>query len=100
MTKSAKTCPFIAVFGLYLNRTRSALWPTSSVFRRSLVYVTVASSGILLELLWYEPGNKGGASELWLPKPKLIFPSLGTSPPLLSELDCNSKLGAALVLCL
>ena len=65
-----------------------------------MVYVTLASSGILLELIWYEPGNKGGAFELRLPMPKLISPSLGTSPPLLSELGCNSKLGAALVLCL
>ena len=100
MTKSSKTCPLIAVFGLYLMSNSLSSMATSSVFRRSLVYVTLASSGILLELLWYEPGNKGGVSELRLPKPKLIFPSLGTSPPLLSKLGCNSKLGAALVLCL
>ena len=40
----------------------------------------------------------GGASELWLPEPKLTFPSLGTSPLLLLELGCNSKLGAVLAL--
>ena len=63
-----------------------------------MVYAILASLGILLELLWYEPRNMGGASELRLPKPKLIFPSLGTSPPLLLELGCNSKLGAVLSL--
>ena len=100
MTKSAKTCPFIAVFSLYVMSNSLSSMATSSAFRRSLVYVTLASSDILLELLWYEPGSKGGASELRLPMPRLISPSLGTSPPLLSELGCNSKLGAALGLCL
>ena len=81
MTKSAKTCP-------------------SSAFRRSLVNVILASSNILLELLWYEPESMGGASVLRLPMPRLISPSLSTSPPLLSELGCNSKLGVVLSLCL
>ena len=36
--------------------------------------------------------------ELRLPEPKLTFPSLGTSLPLLSELCCNSNLGAVLAL--
>ena len=40
----------------------------------------------------------GGASELRLPEPKLIFPSLGTSPLLLLEHGCNSKLGVVLAL--
>ena len=39
-----------------------------------------------------------GASELRLPEPKLTFPSLGTSPPLLLELGFNSKLGVVLAL--
>ena len=100
MTKSAKTCPFIAVFGLYLMSNLLISMAHFISLPESLVYVTLASLGILLELLWYEPGNKGEASELRLPKPKLIFPSLVTSPPLLSKLGCNSKLGVALVLCL
>ena len=47
-----------------------------------------------------EPGSKGGASELRLPMPRLISPSLGIFPPLLSELDYNSKPDVVLVLCL
>ena len=38
----------------------------------------------------------GGASELRSLEPKLIFPSLGTSPLLLLEHGCNSKLGVVL----
>ena len=37
---------------------------------------------------------------LWLPIPGLISQSLDTSPLLLSELGCNSRLGAALGPCL
>ena len=40
----------------------------------------------------------GEASELWLPEPKLFFPSLGTSPLLLLGHGCNSKQGAVLAL--
>ena len=93
MTKSARTCPFIAVFGLYLMSNSLALWPTSSAFRRLLVCATPASSDILLGHLWCGPRNRDGASELQSPAPVLIFPFSGSSPPLLSELDCNSKLG-------
>ena len=40
----------------------------------------------------------GGASELRLPEPRLIFPSLGTSPLLPLEHDYNSKLDVILAL--
>ena len=40
----------------------------------------------------------GGASKLRLLEIKLIFPSLGTSPLLLLEHDCNSKLDVVLAL--
>ena len=69
MTKSAKTCPFITVFGLYLMSNSLSSMAHFISFPEVLVYVTLASLGILLELLWYEPGNKGGAFELWLPMP-------------------------------
>ena len=36
----------------------------------------------MLELLWYEPESKGGASELRLLMLRLVFPSLDTFPPL------------------
>ena len=58
----------------------------------SPVCVALTSSDILLEFQWYKPESKGGASELRLLMPRLIFPSLGTSPLLLSVLGCNSKL--------
>ena len=74
--------------------------PTSSIFLGSLVSVALASLGILLEFQWYELGSKGGVFGLWLPMTGLISPSLGTFPLLLSELGCNSRLGAALSLCL
>ena len=74
------------------------LWPTSSAFWRLLVCAIPASSDILLGLLWCEPENRDGASELRLLVPVLIFPFSSTSPPLLSVLDYNSKLGAVLVL--
>ena len=51
MTKSAKTSPFIAVFGLYLMSNSLSFMATSSVCRRSLVYVILASLGTLLGLL-------------------------------------------------
>ena len=55
---------------------------------------------ILLEFQWYELESKGGAFGLRLLMPGLISPSLGTSPLLLSELGCNSRLDVVLVLCL
>ena len=100
MTKSAKTFPFITVFGLYLMSNSLS----SMAYFISLSEVSGLCNtcfiGYSIGTLWYEPGSKGGVSELRLPMPKLISPSLGTSPPLLSELGYNSKLGAELVLCL
>ena len=52
-----------------------------------------------MELQWYELESKGGASGLRLLMLRLISPSLDTSPLLLSELGCNSKLGVVLGLC-
>ena len=98
MTKSAKTCHFIAIFGLYRISNSLSSMATSSAFLRFLVYATLASSGTPSELLWHEPGNTGGVSMLRSPEPKLTFPFLGTSPLLLLELGCNSKLGAELAL--
>ena len=100
MMKSTKTYPFITFFGLYLMSNSLSSMAHFISFLRSLVYVTLASSDILLELLWYESGSKGGAFELRLLVPRLISPSSGTSLPLLSEHDCNSKLSAALGHCL
>ena len=98
MTKSTKTCPFIAVFGMYLISNSLSSMAISSVCRRSPAYVILASLGTLLGLLWYELGNKGGASELRSPEPELTFPFLSTSPPLLLELGCSNKLDAELAL--
>ena len=100
MMKSARTCPFIAVLGLYLiSNSLSSIahfinLPETSSFARP------ASLDTLLGLLWCEPRNRGEASELQSPTPVLIFPFSGTSSPLLSEPDCNSKLGVVLALCL
>ena len=99
MTKSARTCPFIAVLGLYL-MSNSLSSMAHFAFRRLPVCARPASLNTLLGLLWCEPGNRDEASELQSPAPVLIFPFSGTSPPLLSELYCNSKLGAVLALCL
>ena len=65
-----------------------------------MVCVGPASLGILLGFQCYELGSKGGVFELWLPMAELISPSLDTSPLILSELGCNSRLGVALGLCL
>ena len=99
MMKSTRTCPFIEVFGLYLmSNSLSSVAHFISLPEVSACVVP-ASSDILLELKWCEPGNKGGASELRLLWLGLISPSWDTSPLLLSELGCNSKLGAVLGLC-
>ena len=65
-----------------------------------MVYAIPASLDTLLGLLWCEPGNRDEASELQSPVLVSIFPFSGTSPPLLAEPDCSSKLGAGLALCL
>ena len=100
MTKSAKIYPFIAVFGLYLmsNSLNSmahfiSLPEVSGLCRTCFI-------GYFLGFQWCELGSKVVVFELWLPMPRLISPSLDTSPLLLSELGCNSRLGAALGLCL
>ena len=49
--------------------------PSTESFLRSLACVVPASSDILLELQWCEPGNKGGASKVRLLGPGLISPS-------------------------
>ena len=72
------------------------LWPS---YKWRLHCYGVYTSDILLELLWHEPESKGGASVLQLLMPRLVFPSLDITPPLLSELDYNSRLGATLGLC-
>ena len=99
MTKSAKTCPFIAFFGLYLMSNSLISMAHFISLPEVSGLCNTCFMDILLELLWYEPESKGGASELQLLMLRLVFPSSDNSPPLLSELDCNSKLGAALGLC-
>ena len=69
--------------------------PSSSAFRRFLVYAVFASSDIQLGLRRCELGSKVGVFWMWLPMPGSTFPSLGTSLLLPSELDCNSRLVAA-----
>ena len=98
MTKSAKTCPFIAVFGLYL--ISNSLNFMAHFINLPLLCVALASSSILLGLQWYEPGNKGEVFRLQLPKPGQVSPSLGTSPLLLSKLGCISRQDVVLGLCL
>ena len=85
MMKSAKTFPFIAVFGLYLMSNSLS----SMAHFISLPEVSGFCNTCFI-----------GASELRLLTPRLVFPSLDTSPLLLLELGCNSRLGAALGLCL
>ena len=70
MTKSAKICPFIAVFGLYMiSNSLSSMAHFISLPEVSGLCST-CFIGYFLELLWYEPGNMGGASVLRLPEPK------------------------------
>ena len=70
MTKLAKICPFIAVFGLYLiSNSLSSMAHFISLPEVSGLCST-CFIGYFLGLLWYEPGNTGGASVLRLPEPK------------------------------
>ena len=100
MTKSAKTFPFIALFGLYL---MSNLINSKAHFINLLEVSGLCStclSGIPLGRQWYELESKGGAFGLRLLMPGLVSHSLDTSPLLLSELGCNSRLDVVLGLCL
>ena len=100
MTKFAKTCPLIAVFGLYL--MSNSLNSKAHFINLLEVFgcVALASLGIMSGLQWYELESKGGVFGLRLLTPGLVSPSLDTSPLLLSELSCNSRLDVILGFCL
>ena len=95
MTKSAKTCPFIAVFGLYLMSNSLS----SMTHFINLPEVSGLCSTCFIGY-YVEISMVGGVFGLRLPMPGLISPFLGTFPLLLSELGCNSRLAATLCLCL
>ena len=100
MTKSAKICPFIVVFGLYLMSNSLSSMAHIINLPEVSVCVTLASLDILLRFRWYELRSKDAVFWLQLPVAGLISPSLGTFPLPLLELDCNSRLAATLCLCL
>ena len=93
MMKSAKTCHFIAFFGLYLMSNSLDSIAHFISLPESSVCVALASSGILLEFQWYELESKGGASGLRLLMPRLIpsFRSLSMTRTVLVEKSETTK---------
>ena len=95
MMKSVKTCPLIAVLGLYLmSNSLSSMTHCTSV--PEVYGLCSICFDALSESRWCELGSMVEVFWRWSPMLELAVPSSDTFPLLISELGCSNRPAAVL----